>query len=314
MSTSSLTWLAFSLATFSSVTALPAEERRSVGQWVTATIDGKVASWQNPYSAAASTFATQTANAQSITSALSLATHAASSGAQFVTATIDGAVVSWVNDYPNSRSTNAAGDVEVTATIDGQVVSWANNWTPSAQSTATPSTSSIQTSTTSVASSPTNSASATAFPPPTTSGGLSQHGTLEQGYYPKHLPGNTTAVGGPPSNGSPWNHKLVSLDAYTHTNVPNTGVTRYYTFTLTPGIANADGVDRDVLLINGQFPGPTIEANWGDYIEVTVHNQLGNEGTSIHWHGLRQSQTPWMDGVPSLSQCPIAPGASFTYR
>lgn len=50
------------------------------------------------------------------------------------------------------------------------------------------------------------------------------------------------------------------------------------------------------------------------YIEVEVHNQLGDEGSSIHWHGLRQSQTPWMDGVPSLSQCPIAPGASFTYR
>lgn len=27
-----------------------------------------------------------------------------------------------------------------------------------------------------------------------------------------------------------------------------------------------------------------------------------------------QQETPWFDGVPSVGQCPIAPGASFTYR
>lgn len=45
-----------------------------------------------------------------------------------------------------------------------------------------------------------------------------------------------------------------------------------------------------MLVINGAFPGPTIEANWGDYIQVTVHNQL-QEGTSLHWHGLLQQNT-----------------------
>lgn len=66
--------------------------------------------------------------------------------------------------------------------------------------------------------------------------------------------------------------------------------------------------------MNGAFPGPTIEANWGDYIEVTVHNALPNEGTSIHWHGLLQHETPYYDGVPGTQQCPIAPGTSFTYK
>lgn len=28
-----------------------------------------------------------------------------------------------------------------------------------------------------------------------------------------------------------------------------------------------DGYKKDVLLVNGQFPGPLIEANWGDNIE-----------------------------------------------
>lgn len=68
-----------------------------------------------------------------------------------------------------------------------------------------------------------------------------------------------------------------------------------------------------MILINGQFPGPMIEANWGDYIEVIVHNNITGpeEGTSLHWHGMLQKDTPWMDGVPSISQCPIAPGSTF---
>lgn len=71
-----------------------------------------------------------------------------------------------------------------------------------------------------------------------------------------------------------------------------------------------------MILVNSQFPGPTIEANWGDTIQVKVHNNITGpvEGTALHWHGLRQSKTPWYDGTPSVSQCPIAPGASFTYR
>ena len=69
-------------------------------------------------------------------------------------------------------------------------------------------------------------------------------------------------------------------------------------------------------MVNGQFPGPMIEANWGDTIQVTVHNQITGpeEGTSLHWHGLLQKTTPFMDGVPAVQQCPIAPGSSFTYQ
>lgn len=67
-----------------------------------------------------------------------------------------------------------------------------------------------------------------------------------------------------------------------------------------------------MILVNGSFPGPLIEANWGDIINVTVDNQL-DEGTSLHWHGFLQKETPWYDGVPSVQQCPIAPGHSFTY-
>ncbi len=69
------------------------------------------------------------------------------------------------------------------------------------------------------------------------------------------------------------------------------------------------------MLINHQFPGPLVEANWGDTIQVRVTNNIKSpeEGTSVHWHGLLQKLTPWYDGVPSVSQCPIAPGSTFTY-
>ncbi len=74
--------------------------------------------------------------------------------------------------------------------------------------------------------------------------------------------------------------------------------------------------EREGILINGQYPGPLIEANWGDMIQVVVHNNITNpeEGTALHWHGLRQRGTPWYDGVPAVTQCPIAPGSSFVYE
>ena len=34
----------------------------------------------------------------------------------------------------------------------------------------------------------------------------------------------------------------------------------------------------------------------------------------MHWHGFLQKQTPWYDGVPSVGQCPIAPGKTLTYQ
>jgi hypothetical protein len=102
--------------------------------------------------------------------------------------------------------------------------------------------------------------------------------------------------------------------------LPDTGVTRKYHFEIAYGTIAPDGVTRNGLLVNGQFPGPLIEANWGDWIEVTVQNSLpessGDDGepTAMHWHGLLQQETPYFDGVPSVQQCPIAPGKSLTYR
>ena len=68
--------------------------------------------------------------------------------------------------------------------------------------------------------------------------------------------------------------------------------------------------------MNDAYPGPLLEANWGDTVQVTVHNNIGAplEGTSMHWHGFLQKGTGFYDGVPSVGQCPIAPGKSLTYQ
>ena len=90
-------------------------------------------------------------------------------------------------------------------------------------------------------------------------------------------------------------------------------MTRYYNFVITRQTIAPDGVERSVMLVNGEFPGPTLEANWGDEFSVTVTNLLEDEGTSIHWHGILQKGTPYMDGVPGIHSCPMAPGQTFTY-
>jgi len=63
-----------------------------------------------------------------------------------------------------------------------------------------------------------------------------------------------------------------------------------------------------VLTVNGSFPGPTIYGNWGDTFVIHVYNGLTNNGTGLHFHGIRQNYTNQMDGVPSITQCPTAPG------
>jgi FtsP/CotA-like multicopper oxidase with cupredoxin domain len=89
--------------------------------------------------------------------------------------------------------------------------------------------------------------------------------------------------------------------------------TREYTWVIEEHTLNPDGVYRPMVLINSTFPGPLIECNEGDEIVVHVHNHATN-ATSIHWHGLYQNGTNWMDGTVGVTQCPIAPGYSFTYR
>ncbi|CAM6016351.1 unnamed protein product [Sphagnum balticum] len=78
--------------------------------------------------------------------------------------------------------------------------------------------------------------------------------------------------------------------------------------------AAPDCAEKMVIAINGQFPSPTIHAVEGDTLVVKLKNNLPTEGVSIHWHGIRQRGTPFYDGSAFVSQCPINPGETFTYK
>ncbi|OCL07332.1 laccase-like multicopper oxidase [Glonium stellatum] len=120
-----------------------------------------------------------------------------------------------------------------------------------------------------------------------------------------------TCSGNTASDRSVWCDYDISTDYYT--DGPDTGVIVEYWLDVTNTTLAPDGFDRIVLAVNGTIPGPTLEANWGDTLVIHVTNSLTNNGTGIHWHGVRQNWTNQNDGVPSLTQCPIAPGESMTY-
>ncbi|RPA96894.1 hypothetical protein L873DRAFT_1810685 [Choiromyces venosus 120613-1] len=94
---------------------------------------------------------------------------------------------------------------------------------------------------------------------------------------------------------------------------PNTGVTREYWLTLQNVTLAPDGFARTMLTFNGTYPGPTISADWGDTVMIHITNGLADNGTSIHWHGVRQLNTFQQDGVNGVTQCPLAPGQTQTY-
>lgn len=79
-------------------------------------------------------------------------------------------------------------------------------------------------------------------------------------------------------------------------------------------ILTVDGVYKLLFAINGELPGPPIVVYEGQTIEVSVKNGLSNEAFTIHWHGMIQKNTPWMDGASMVTQCPINPGDTFLYR
>lgn len=85
-----------------------------------------------------------------------------------------------------------------------------------------------------------------------------------------------------------------------------------YHLTAEPSTAELiDGKMTDVLAFNGTIPAPTIRCRQGKQVIIHFTNKL-DEPTTIHWHGLRIPIE--MDGVPFLSQAPIMPGETFTYR
>lgn len=80
-----------------------------------------------------------------------------------------------------------------------------------------------------------------------------------------------------------------------------------------PHCIPADGIDRPLVVVNRQMPGPSIEVCEGDTVIVKLINMMHADSTTLHWHGQHMRLTPFMDGTPFVSQCPVLPGNSFRY-
>ncbi|MDJ0958568.1 MAG: multicopper oxidase family protein [Arenicellales bacterium] len=76
-------------------------------------------------------------------------------------------------------------------------------------------------------------------------------------------------------------------------------------------IVGEDYPETAVLSYNSSVPGPEIRLKQGDRLRVTLLNRIDQE-TTVHWHGIRLPNA--MDGVPYLTQAPVAPGETFTYE
>ncbi|KAI3437400.1 uncharacterized protein J3R85_005381 [Psidium guajava] len=87
---------------------------------------------------------------------------------------------------------------------------------------------------------------------------------------------------------------------------------RYFTWTVTYGTISPLGAPQRGILINGQFPGPPIEAVTNDNILIDVINKL-DEPFLLTWNGIQQRKNSWQDGVLG-TQCPIPPGTNWTYK
>lgn len=90
--------------------------------------------------------------------------------------------------------------------------------------------------------------------------------------------------------------------------------TREFTLVAAPGRVALVGPpypETDVWCYGGRVPGPEIRVQQGERVRVRVENRLP-EQTTVHWHGVRVPNA--MDGVPHLTQTPIAPGQSFDYE
>lgn len=74
----------------------------------------------------------------------------------------------------------------------------------------------------------------------------------------------------------------------------------------------ASGERVDGYTLNGTSPGPTLEAQQGDLVQVTLHNVDVAEGVTLHWHGVDVPNAE--DGVAGVTQDAVLPGQEHVYR
>ncbi|KAL2468294.1 Laccase-17 [Forsythia ovata] len=91
------------------------------------------------------------------------------------------------------------------------------------------------------------------------------------------------------------------------------GITRHFKFDIKMKNVTKLCQTKNIVTVNGQFPGPTISVREGDRVIVKVVNHV-QYNVSIHWHGVRQLRSGWADGPAYITQCPIQTSQSYVYN
>ncbi|KAI3731842.1 hypothetical protein L1987_63032 [Smallanthus sonchifolius] len=94
---------------------------------------------------------------------------------------------------------------------------------------------------------------------------------------------------------------------------PKGGSTRFYDFKVQMLKVNKLCNTRNIVTINQMYPGPAVYAQEGDRLIIKLTNETPYNA-SIHWHGVRQIRSCWSDGPSYITQCPVQPGRTFTYK
>ncbi|MED6167398.1 hypothetical protein PIB30_002368 [Stylosanthes scabra] len=87
---------------------------------------------------------------------------------------------------------------------------------------------------------------------------------------------------------------------------------KFYTWTVTYGTLSPLGTPQQVILINGQFPGPRLDLVTNDNVILNLINKL-DEPFLITWNGIKQRKNSWQDGVLGTN-CAIPPNSNYTYK
>ena len=86
-----------------------------------------------------------------------------------------------------------------------------------------------------------------------------------------------------------------------------------YHLNINQEMVNITGKAVKRMTVNGKFIAPLLEFEEGDEAVIHVQNQLKDQDTSLHWHGLLLPGL--MDGVPGFNGFKgIQPNGSFEYR
>eukprot|EP00475_Leptophrys_vorax_P012633 TRINITY_DN19031_c0_g1_i1.p1 TRINITY_DN19031_c0_g1~~TRINITY_DN19031_c0_g1_i1.p1 ORF type:complete len:612 (-),score=122.60 TRINITY_DN19031_c0_g1_i1:1169-3004(-) len=94
--------------------------------------------------------------------------------------------------------------------------------------------------------------------------------------------------------------------------VPHIQNTVPITLEIKYAIVDPDGVPKRAMTVNGTIPGPQIDVEQGQVLQIKIINSL-DVPTAMHWHGLMQKGSAHADGPAGVTQCPIPPGEEMVY-